>query len=122
MSAYDRWLERPRVDADDDARREEQVDEFLGGEYDEACAIRHGYEPAAGLRHMDATDVTDWITGRDDYMLLLRDVILAAHDPRSRHTVETAVAAMIDAGRQAYIDEPRNRERARQIMQDAGRD
>lgn len=120
--SYDDWLEQPRVDADDDARREEQVDEFLGGEYDEACATRNGYERAAGLRHMDASDVIDWITGRDDYTLLLRAVILAAHDPRSRHTVETAVAAMIDAGRQAYIDEPRNRERARQIMQDAGRD
>ena len=123
MNAYDRWLEQPRVDADRDAAREEAIDGWLSDEYDEACRTRHQCDLSAGLLFVtNAYDVAAAILSRDDCDALLRDVILAAYSPRGSDDVDSAVERMVDAGRQAYIANPRNRERALQAMEDAGRD
>lgn len=120
--SYDTWLEQPRADKDEADMREEQIDQYLTDEYDEACGQPNGWEPATGLHRMDATDVLDVITGMDRGYLLIRDIILAAHSTTSRHTVETAVAAMIGAGRKAYVADKGNRERAKDKMEEGDHD
>lgn len=122
MTGYDSWLEAPRASADRAAEWDEAIDEYLGAEYDEACKLSNGHEPAAGCQHMDATDALDYIMQRDDAYLLLRHIILCACSSHARDTVDGAVHRMIEAGRQAYIADQANRKRAIEDMEGSNHD
>lgn len=117
--SYDDWLEQPRAEADDARQRAEAIDEWLGDEFDEACRTRHDCDLAAGLMHVvNAADILDTITGLEYGYLSIREIILASAGA-SPHTVETAVAAMLDAARKAWVSDTDNRQRAAQCIAEA---
>ena len=104
MSGYDDWLEQPRVDADNARAREEAIDEWLGEEFDRRLQSLPG--AGAVMAQLDSDD--EWPA-----------IIAHATTRRSRHTVETAVAAMLDAARQAWVRDTDNRQRAAQCIAEA---
>lgn len=94
---HDDWLEQPRVEADAERLLEEGVDQLLGEEFDKMLRTAQG--AADAVRCLCDHD-KDWLAE-----------IAHATSSRSPHTVETAVAAMLDAARAQWIRAPANRER-----------